>query len=115
MRGEEKDRRAQLLAMLDRLDAEALRTLTDLAEFLAARAEARFDAEIVTLRPQAETVVQAVRRLNRSYPMLSRAGMLEPVGDLVSQHMVDGRDAKAVIDELEALYASAFSAQRSGK
>ncbi len=111
----EKARRARLLQMLDRLDAEGLRTLADLAEFLAARAENRFDAEIVTLRPQSESVVQAVKRLNRSFPMLSRAQLMGPVGDLVSQHMVDGRDAEAVIDALEALYASAFSARRAAK
>jgi len=115
MRSEEKGQRAQLLEALDRLDSDALRTLTDLAEFLAARARPRFDAEIVTLRPPSETVVQAVKRLNRSYPMLPRASLMGPVGDLVSQHMVDGYDAKAVIDELEALYAAAFTALRSGQ
>jgi len=111
---EEKERGARIAELIDRLDAEALRTLTEFAEFLAARAERRVDAEIVTLRPQRESVVQAVKRLNRSYPMLSRTRLMGPVGDLVSAHMVDGRDAKDVIDELEALYAAACSAFREG-
>ncbi|MCZ7564439.1 MAG: hypothetical protein M5U08_12265 [Burkholderiales bacterium] len=91
-----------------------MRTLAEFAEFIAARAQRRIDAEIVTLRPQRESVVQAVKRLNRSYPMLSRTRLMGPVGDLVSAHMVDGRDAKDVIDDLEALYAAAFSAFRQG-
>lgn len=115
MRSEEKRQRARLAELSERLDEPQLRLLTEFAEFLAARAENRFDAEIVTLRPHSETVVQAVKRLNRSYPMLSRSTLMTSVGDLVSQHMVDGRDAKEVIDALEALYAAAFSALRTGK
>jgi hypothetical protein len=40
--------------------------------------------------------------------MLDRAELLQPVGDLLSQHLVDGRAAGAVIDDLEALYATAY-------
>jgi hypothetical protein len=112
VRSEEKKQRARLAELSGRLDEQQLRLLAEFAEFLAARAENRFHAKIVTLRPQFETVVQAVKRLNGSYPMLSRAELLAPVGELVSQHMVDGRDAKAVIDELEALYAAAFAELR---
>jgi hypothetical protein len=82
--------------------------LLEFAAFLAARGEAPPAARIVTLRPEQETVVHAVRRLNRSYPMLDRAELLQPVGDLLSQHLVDGRAAGAVIDDLEALYATAY-------
>jgi len=35
-------------------------------------------------------------------------------GGLLSQHLVDGRDAVAVIDELEALYAAAFGEFAAG-
>jgi hypothetical protein len=48
--------------------------------------------------------------LNASYPVLDRAKLLRPVGDLLSQQLVDGRDAVAVIDDLEALYAAAYAA-----
>jgi hypothetical protein len=54
--------------------------------------------------------VHVVRRLNGSYPMLDRARLLQPVGDLLSQHLVDGRAAAGVIEELEALYAAAYAA-----
>ncbi|MFO1364101.1 MAG: hypothetical protein U1F45_16830 [Burkholderiales bacterium] len=101
---------ARLLALWRRLDRERRATLVEFAEFLAARGEAPRSAQVATLRPQHETVVHAVRRLNASFPMLGRVRLLQPVGDLLSQHLVDGRDATAVIDDLEALYAAAYAA-----
>jgi hypothetical protein len=99
----------QLLALWRRLDAERRAALLEFAEFLAARSATPASARVVTLRPEHETVVHAVRRLNASFPMLDRAKLLQPVGDLLSQHLVDGRAAAGVIDELEALYAAAYA------
>lgn len=101
---------AQLLALWRRLDAERRAALLEFGAFLAARSEAPPSARVVTLRPEHETVVHAVRRLNGSYPMLDRAKLLRPVGDLLSQHLVDGRAPVGVIDELEALYGAAYAA-----
>lgn len=99
-----------LLALWRRLDTERRAALLEFAEFLAARSAAPASARVVTLRPERESVVHAIRRLNGSYPMLSRAKLLQPVGDLLSQHLVDGRAAAGVIDQLEALYAAAYAA-----
>jgi hypothetical protein len=101
---------ARLLGLWRRLDPERRATLVEFAEFLATRAEPPRSAQVATLRPAHETVVHAVRRLNASYPMLERATLLQPVGDLLSQHLVDGRAPVAVIDDLESLYANAYSA-----
>jgi hypothetical protein len=99
---------ARLVELIARLGVHESAMLLEFAEFLAARAGPAATARVVTLRPAHESVLQAVRRLNRSYPMLDRPRLMRPVGDLLSQHLVDGRDAVAVIDELEALYAAAF-------
>jgi hypothetical protein len=96
----------RLLGLWRRLDAERRIALLEFAEFL----DARGAAHVSTLRPERETVVHAVRRLNGSYPMLDRGPLVRPVGDLLSQHLVDGRAAVAVIDDLEALYAAAYVA-----
>jgi hypothetical protein len=101
---------ARLLALWRGLDRERRAALLEFAEFLGARGGAPRSARVTTLRPQRETVVHAVRRLNASYPVLDRAKLLRPVGDLLSQQLVDGRDAVAVIDDLEALYAAAYAA-----
>lgn len=109
-RPDERAGAARLLDLWRRLDPDERRTLTEFAEFLAARARAPRSARIATPRPAHETVVHAVRRLNASYPMLARAKLLQPVGDLLSQHLVDGRAPQAVIDDLESLYAAAYAA-----
>ena len=101
---------ARLLGVWRRLDAERRSVLLEFAEFLAARSGTPPSARVITLRPHNETVVHAVRRLNASYPMLERARLLQAVGDLLSQHLVDGRAGEAVIDDLEALYSAAYAA-----
>jgi len=55
-------------------------------------------------RPERESVVVAIKRLSATYPMVSRASMLDHVSPLMSQHIVEGRDAAEVIDELEDLF-----------
>ena len=55
-------------------------------------------------RPESEKVVHAVKRLSRTYFMLDKAKMLNETSELVTQHVVHGREAGEVIDELEALF-----------
>ena len=57
-----------------------------------------------------ETVIAAIKRLNRAHPQLNRRKLLTPVGVLLQAHMVDGKPAGATISELETLYR-----QLSGK
>jgi len=101
--------RRQLVTLFDGLDEERQRTLFEFAEFLVARSTPRPSAAIVPMRAADETVFHAVRRLNATYPALERHRLLEPVGQLLSQHMVDGRPKNEIIDELEALYARTYA------
>ena len=101
--------RARLVMLFERLDDDGRRTLVEYAEFLAGRLEPSDDETSVEAGPPGESVLQAVRRLNRSYPGLRRAALLQPVGELLSQHLVDARAAAEVIAELEALYARAHA------
>ncbi len=59
-------------------------------------------------RPDQESVVQAVKRLARTYPMLNRQKMLNETSALVTQHVVEGRPAAEVIDDLEALFRERY-------
>ena len=108
-----KQYHARFVALLERLDEDDRRTLLDYAEFLVSRSDAPIAAPSVEAGPPGETVLQAVRRLNRGYPGLRRRALLQPVGELLSQHLVDARAAVEVIAELETLYARAH-AERSG-
>lgn len=107
--------RRQLVAMFDALDRERQHALLEFAEFLAARSVPRRTAAIVPMRSADETVIHAVRRLNATYPALERHPLLEPVGELLSQHMVDGRPRDEVIDALEALYARTYAEFVAGR
>ena len=59
-------------------------------------------------RPEGEKVVAAVKRLSKTYYMLDKKQMLGATSDLVTQHLLQGRDAVDVIDELESLFAQHY-------
>jgi hypothetical protein len=100
MSGQER----RLLDLFHRLDGRGRDSLLDFAEFLAGRLPAPRRGPIE--RPAQETVVQAIRRLNRAYPSLKRHRLMPRVEQLLASHMVDGRPAGEVIDEIEALFAA---------
>ena len=98
---------AELVEFVRAMGPDDRRTLLEFARFLASRANRAAPAARVDLPwPRTETVVQAVKRLNASYPTLERKRLVARVGVLLSSHMVDGRDAATVIDELEELYVA---------
>jgi hypothetical protein len=96
----------RLREILADLPDEPARALLEYAEFLAARyrgsAEASEPLDIA--RPEKESVVKALQRLSATYPMLDRSKMLNETSVLMTQHVIHGRDAVAVIDELEILF-----------
>ena len=97
----------RLWALFGRLDEAGRRSLLDYAEFLVGRREER-PAPGPLPRPGQETVTQAIRRLNRTYPMLKRHRLMPRVEQLLTQHMMEDRPAAEVIDELEAYFAAEY-------
>jgi hypothetical protein len=82
-------------------------TLLAFAEFLHARSESVPPAvprpnEIP--RPAEESVVGALKRLSATYPMLEKAKMLNETSVLMAQHVMQGREAGEVIEELELVF-----------
>ena len=109
----------QLLRHFRALDADAKRTLLAFAEFLATRASDTGGeaaprlppAEpVLAPRPAQESVIAAIQRLRRSYPMLDSSTMLNETSALMAGHVLHGRPAAAVIDDLEALFAQRYAA-----
>ncbi|KPK55713.1 MAG: Crp/Fnr family transcriptional regulator [Thiotrichales bacterium SG8_50] len=103
----------RLLDVFRRLpDAEA-DMLVGFAQFLAQRAGASA-AEIAEPksipRPANESVVAALKRLSESYPMLDKAKMLNDTSMLVAEHVMTGREAAEVIDELELVFRRHYEA-----
>lgn len=102
----------QLLELFDRLDPQQRQTLLSFAAFLSSEESAEFEPKAEEIhqpkrieRPQQESVVKAIRRLSESYFMLERELLLDETSSLMMAHMMHGRDAKSVIDELEELFA----------
>lgn len=103
MRGEEQ----KLVERFRALNAEQQALLNEFAEFLAQRAASaapRMTAPRHEPRPEKETVVKAIQRLARTYPMLDRRKLLAETSRCVEQHVIHGRDANEVITELELIF-----------
>ena len=96
----------RLLEILDRLPDEQVQQLLEYAEFLFARhgGEAETSAPLDIERPAEENVVVAIKRLRATYPMLEPAKLLNETYELMNQHIMRGRAAAEVIDELEVLF-----------
>lgn len=109
-----KQSEKKLLNFFRKLSRQDEQTLLSFAEFLAARSQAGVDPDSLTLnkieRPAEESVIAAIKRLSASYPMLDKDKMLTETSSLMTQHVVQGRLAKEVIDELEQLFDRHYDA-----
>ncbi|HHH43795.1 MAG TPA: Crp/Fnr family transcriptional regulator [Gammaproteobacteria bacterium] len=117
----------KLLGLIGQLSAADRDTLASFAEFLLSRSgtgmapasaavpAAREIPEPEAIpRPQDERVVAAVKRLSKSYFMLDKSKMLGATSDLVTQHIMQGRDAAEIIDELEQVFAEQYRLLKAG-
>jgi hypothetical protein len=124
MTPEQKD---DLISLLDELSAADLAAVSSFAEFLLsrsgqslpiARQEAPVQLEIPDPddipRPENERVVAAVKRLSKTYFMLDKKKMLSATSELVTQHVLQGRDAVEVIDQLESLFREQYRQLKQG-
>ena len=61
-------------------------------------------------RPEEESVVKAIKRLSATYPMVAKDKILNQTSSLMAQHIMQGRDAEDIIDELEEIFRSHYTA-----
>ena len=103
-----KQQEKQLLKHFRELAKDDAQTLMKFAEFLAARSMPVEPVESLTInkieRPVEESVIAAIKRLSASYPMLDKDKMLTETSSLMAQHIVQGKAANEVIDELELVF-----------
>jgi len=122
----------QLLAVFESLQTADQAAVLAFAEFLSSRSggvlagtalsdlpvpvtpEPVPDPEPIP-RPDDERVVAAVKRLSKTYFMLDKRVMLNVTSDLVTQHIMQGREASAVIDELEELFREQYELLKAGE
>ncbi|WP_126456192.1 Crp/Fnr family transcriptional regulator [Sulfuriflexus mobilis] len=97
-----------LLEILAQLSRDEQAALLDYAEFMLSRSE---HAKTLSIRepvdiprPEQETVLAAMRRLSDTYPMLNKDKILHEAAGLMSAHVMQGREAHMVIDDLQVLF-----------
>jgi len=111
----------ELIKLYRSLDQDDRNTLRAFGEFLASRSTTSKQDEqgplepVPTPRPQEESVVGAIKRLSLSYFMLDRSVMLNETSSLMGAHVLQGRPAKEVIDDLEALFVRHYAKYREEK
>jgi hypothetical protein len=106
------DSEARLLAIFRALHADDRHALQAYAEFLAVRGGMRPTAAEATVSaepaPEGETVVMAIKRLTRTYPMIERRRLIGRTSQLMAEHALQGRAAVEVIAELEVVFEEHF-------
>lgn len=105
----------ELLELFRRLDEGDRATLLAFGQFLAGRArpESGDVPEPATIpRPDDETVVRAVKRLMATYHMLDRTRLLHETAHFMTQHVMHGRPAVEVIEELETMFRRHYETLR---
>ncbi len=111
---------SKLLDIFSDLDQNDQNSVLSFARFLLDNAKQ--DGRLIVVeepqeipRPKEERVVAAIKRLSATFPMLKKNTMLNETAALMSEHILKGRAAVEVIDELEVLFKvryDAFCAQR---
>lgn len=101
----------RLLRCFRRLSSNDRSALLAFAEFLTSRSAdpVAGGQPIPEPRPPQESVVAAIKRLRRVYPMLDGAALLTETSTLMTGHIMHGRPVAEVIDELEALFAARYA------
>lgn len=99
----------RLSKLIEGMNPEQQQSLLDYAEFLLHKTSADESPEtkqqpLEQPRPQDENVVAAIKRLRASYFMLNTDDLLNETSALMAEFMIQGRDAVAVIDDLEHLF-----------
>lgn len=112
-----KPEQRRLLSLYNSLDVSGREAVLAFAEFLNERQAAADsgDPGAVALhepkpieRPADESVVKAIKRLSETYFMLEREPLLDQTSSLMMSHVLQGRDAVSVIDELEVVFCEHY-------
>ena len=107
-----KKSEAKLLNQFKDLPEESQKSLLDFCDFLSAQnpvSDKTIPPPKDISRPADESVVLAMRRLSDTYFMLNKDNLLHEASGLMSQHILQGREAVEVIDELEVLFKKFYT------
>lgn len=107
----------RLLASFRKLGDSDRLTLQKFAEFLAgqnSQKTAPAPTEPIPIpRPEKENVIKAVKRLTATYPMIDTKDIFHETSSLMNQHLLNGKPANEVIDELESLFRQTWEKSKA--
>lgn len=107
----------QLESVMIQLSPPHQQSVLDFADYLLAQYPPE-PGERLTLepriieRPAEESVIGAIKRLKQTYNMLDTDALLNQASALMGQHLLQGREAHLVIDELETLFETSYQEYR---
>ncbi len=103
---------ARLLEAFRSMNPRARHSLVDFASFLAIREPGGVEEiardPIPLPRPENESVIAAIRRLARTYPMLDKDSVFSTAASLMTQQVMGQREHEEIIDELEEVFRSRY-------
>ena len=97
--------------LFNTLDKDRQQSLFDYAEFLQTKAgnlQQNIGEPVEVPRAENETVVGAIKRLKQTYPMIDSMEVFAVASNLMTEHMVQGRDAEEVINQIEVLFEDTY-------
>lgn len=106
------NREDSLLDLYRILPADQQQALLDYAEFLAERYGKA--AEPVSLqpvdipRPENESVMKAIKRLSKTYPMLDTKELFEKTSSYMTRSLMQGEDDLLIIEEMELYFEERY-------
>jgi len=108
----------KLIKLFKKLDDGNKESLLAFAEFLASRGSNEKSVNEVEdvptepldiSRPDKESVVKAIKRLSKTYPMVDKENILHPISAVMTSHIMQGKRAKEAIDELQKLFLTQYN------
>ena len=101
-----------ILKSLRQLPEAQKQVLADYAEFLCQRYAIEEDSvakiPLDIPRPQEESVVKAIKRLSKTYPMLDSKELFEKTSSYMMRNLMHGEGSSVLIDEMEVYFEQTY-------
>ena len=108
-----KNKLREIKLLLAQLDDSHQQAIVDYANFLVQRYKVEnsggrdLKPENIE-RPGQESVIAAIKRLKKTYYMLDTDIILNQTSALMGQHILKGREASDVVDELQSIFQAQY-------